>query len=289
MKASIQRLWRSIPLLSVLTDTAPVLKGDGTNTNVIAMVTITLEEPNGFLKNGDRLPGLFEEHLADRLTNRVTTLRFLRHLMREDFQPTVSYSDRGEDYFRGAVLDGASRALRDWFLEEIPIASVTRGEIRDILLDAISGNEERGILRSPFHQDEGIYTWDELEGRRGLQLGLRPLRSSPYGYLGYYRRYYTAHLRYYYTDFERHRLEVLLRFPLVSEKTGDGRWEIHLGYQFDWNHLLTTLGRKNGEQGDIGRLAAGLGGEVFGGNLFLGGYVGRERPLAIAVTWRRGL
>lgn len=276
-------------LLMALCGASPLARSEGTNTNVVAAISFNIGEAREVFQNGYRLPGLFEGHFADRLTNRITNYRFLLHLMREEFQPAVVYGDRGENYTQGAFLDGLSRAARDWFLEEVPVSSFVRGELRDILVDSISGREERGILRSPFHASEGLYTWDDPADIRGLRFGFRPLRLSPYGYVGYSERDFVIHLRYYYSELERHRLEILVRVPLIKSRFKDRQWDVHFGYQFDWDQFLTTRGERNGEQENVGRFAAGLGGWAFGGELFMTGYAGRERPLGFALTWRKGL
>ena len=199
----------------------------------------------------------------------LNVIRWNVDLRGKDFSD--SFRERAASRASGAFIRTAEYGARDAAME-IPLVlwlDNHQSWFANFLRGSIDNTSEETVKPlDASHEGFEQARWRD-EASRGTHYGLRPLRTSPYAYVsqGFGDVEHTvllAHMRYYYDQFARHRVEFALSVPLEYDMSFD----MGTSYQF------TSHDRE--------RLAVKLVRELKGGGVAFAGFEVRQHSALIA-------
>ncbi|GEM_PF-5296689 len=177
----------------------------------------------------------FQSRFLNDLTNRFTApykLEMLWNEGRVELTESLQLRKEGIRAFRGSFR----YTLREYAISELPMVPWLKEKGSDlwqntvsVLLDVFTDIGDRNVLPSPFHPEEGLLNFERPSGWRNLRKGVRLSVNNPYVFLSYPfkdaegQNALDVSVRYYYSHFREHRLELVNQIPL------NNRWALGFG------------------------------------------------------------
>lgn len=132
-----------------------------------------------------------------------------------------------------------------------------QGFLVDLLLNSMDAVEEESV--SPLDPSYRVIEqswWQRLSESKNLRFGLRPFRTSPYAFMSASiwngdSLVMLAHVRYHYSHFADHRLEVALSFPLSHGLSLDVGTAYQFGNDTEDKKIVVKISKQLGNGGIV--------------------------------------
>lgn len=146
--------------------------------------------------------------------------------LENEFNGELETYERMTKNVRSAVFKSLKQAGREYIIEEIGVGDwlenlVFTSRVKetkyvgDVLTDALSGREEKGLIPSPFHANEGYYEQIGFDPDLGWNCGWRPLREEPFVFLNYGTSKFETQMRLKVDNlYTEPNAELVTRFPI---------------------------------------------------------------------------
>ena len=217
---------RALAISAAATLTVAAHAADQDSTPQFTSFALSLETPpNEPLFFWDHFDYAFEEDVNDVFVDALNPINSIRWNL-EAPGPVFSnhFYRRTSEASRGAMLDSFTYSSREAAVEMPAMFWLDdhQGWLADLIRDSVGNVAEESIAASsPSFRAVEQSWWRTLLKGDGTYYGVRPLRTSPYAYIGRSVRdggnnvVFLANVRYYYDRYSQHRFELAGSIPLA--------------------------------------------------------------------------